>query len=888
MRTWFEAKVTSDGLTPGRPPSPSRRIAVARDRPAPNRNTIIPSSREIDETPGRLGRQPQLRHLDQALDLARHRAEAIRDVLAERRQIARRPRPRQSPVQLEFLRLVGDVVVRQPRLERDVHDRLRDLDDRRPTFMARLLRLHRLGQHPRVEGHWEDALFIAILVANSGIGIFQEWRAKNALDRLAALVAPHATVVRDGRARPIEVEGVVPGDLIRIEAGDQLVADGVLTRSDSLRVDESILTGESRAVERRVGEDVRSGSFAVEGSGFYAVTAVGEESYAARLADIARTFRHPRSPLERSLNQLLLVLVAVMVPLGAILGYALYSRSTPFSEAVPIAVAAVVTLVPEGLILLTSLTYAVAAVRMARRGALAQQLNAVESLASVEVICLDKTGTLTEAALRVIDTAPLPGIEEEALADALGRYAASSPSRNATLEAIADAFTLPAEPVSAQVPFSSRRRWSAARLGTTAYVLGAPELFELDGLSSRAAEEQAAGRRVVALGTTSASLERIDVAGDPDHSLPPNVTTLGLVVLGERLRPDAKETVQYFLDEGVKLVVISGDAPRTVAAIAEDAGIPMDGEPLDGRELPGDPEELREAVLKAGVVGRISPEGKQRVIEALHDGGHYVAMVGDGVNDVPALKAARLAIAQGTGSQMAKSVADLVLVNGDFAAVPPMLREGRKVLRNLQRVTKLFVAKSAFAVFLILTLGLAPTSYPVLPRHLTLAATLTIGIPAFFLALAPSDGPWRTPNFLREVARFAIPAGTAAGLGVVSSFLFAHEVIGLSLPRSLHGLGDRSRGRRPLPRPRSRGNRAEEGPGGERPLPEPLRSLLSRPRASGDPELLRARRTRRRGRPLLDRGGRGRDRRSLTDRRPVRPAASPAEAPEEAAGTMKV
>ena len=258
-------------------------------------------------------------------------------------------------------------------------------------------------------GHWEDALFIGILVANAGIGIFQEWRAKQALDRLAALVAPHATVVREGNPRSVEVEEVVPGDLIRIEAGDQLVADGVLDRADGLSLDESILTGESQAVPRFAGDEVRSGSFAAEGSGLYTVTAVGKASYAEKVADVARTFRHPRSPLERALNLLLIVMVAVMLPLGAIFGYALWESDKPANEAVTTAVAGVVTLVPEGLILLTSVTFAVAALRMARRGALAQQLNAIESLASAEVVCLDKTGTLTEAALEVSRAAPAVG-----------------------------------------------------------------------------------------------------------------------------------------------------------------------------------------------------------------------------------------------------------------------------------------------------------------------------------------------------------------------------------------------------------------------------------------------------------------------------------------------
>jgi P-type E1-E2 ATPase len=630
-------------------------------------------------------------------------------------------------------------------------------------------------------GAWEDALFLGILIANSAIGIFQEYRAKQALDRLAALVAPHATVMRDGKVRRLGVEEVVVGDLIRLESGDQLVADGRLERSDGLRLDESILTGESRAVSRRPGEEVRSGSFAVEGSGLYTVTAVGPESYAERLADIARTFRHPRSPLERALNTLLFVMVAVMVPLGAILGYALFERDEPLDESVTTSVAAVVTLVPEGLILLTSLTFAVAALRMARRGALAQQLNAVESLASCEIICLDKTGTLTEASLRVTTLVPAGGVEEPELAVALARYAAASPSRNTTLEAIAEAYPGAAEPPGFHVPFSSRRRWSAVRLGATSYVLGAPELFPLGPLQERALEEQRSGRRVVAFGTTASPLEQPDASEDGDRPPPSDLSPLGIVVLAERLRPDARETVAYFLGEGIKLKVMSGDAPETVAAIARDAGIPLDGPPVDGSELPQSPAALRELAVNAPVVGRISPDGKRRLVETLRDAGHYVAMIGDGVNDVPALKSARLAIAQGGGSQMAKSVADLVLVRGDFAAVPPMVAEGRKVLRNLQRVSKLFVTKSAFAAVVVLTVGLTPTSYPVLPRHLTLAAGVTIGIPALFLALAPSTGPWRTPNFLREVARFALPAGTAAALGVISSYLFALEVINLPL-----------------------------------------------------------------------------------------------------------
>ncbi len=624
-------------------------------------------------------------------------------------------------------------------------------------------------------GDWRDALFLGIVVSNAGIGITQELRAKRALDRLAALVAPHGRVVRDGKERLLHVEELVPGDLIRLQPGDQIVADGPLVSATALALDESILTGESRAVVRGEGEEVRSGSFAVEGDGLYEVAAVGADSYAEKVAGEAREFRHPRSPLERALNRLLFVLVGVMVPLGGVLVFALWERDEGVRESVTTAVAGIVTLVPEGLILLASLTYAAAALQLARRGALAQQLNAIESLASVDVLCLDKTGTLTDASLRVLSLVPADGASPDELAAALGRYAASAPSRNLTLEALADAYPAAAEEPVETVPFSSRTRWSALRLGDAGYVLGAPELFPLGPLVARAQTEQRAGRRVLALGTTTQAFDR------GTDGRPPPTVPLGLAVLAEELRPEARETVAFFLAEGVELKVLSGDSPETVASIAADAGIPLVGQVLDGRELPEDPGELRRLVLGASVIGRIAPEDKRRVVEALRDAGRYVAMVGDGVNDVPALKAARLAIALGTGAQMAKSVADVVLVNGEFGSVPKMVAEGRKILRNIQRVAKLFVTKSVFAVFLILSIGVTPQDYPLLPRHLTLAASLAIGIPAFFLALAPSDGPWKTERFLREMARFAVPAGVAAGLGVLAAYLLALNVFDLGL-----------------------------------------------------------------------------------------------------------
>jgi cation-transporting ATPase E len=630
-------------------------------------------------------------------------------------------------------------------------------------------------------GDARDALFLGIIVANAAIGITQESRAKRALDRLATLVAPRATVVRDGVERELPTAEVVPGDLLRLKAGDQVVADGELVLAADLRLDESVLTGESEAVGRASGETVRSGAFAVEGSGAFIVTAVGKDSFAERLLGEARSFRHPRSPLERAVNRLLYALVGLVVLLGALLGFSLHHRHAGLHEAVATSTAGVVSLIPEGLMVLVSLTYAVAAARMARRGVLAQQLNAIESLASVEVLCVDKTGTLTESALRVAELAAAGGRPPGELARALARLAASASSRNDTLQAIADAHPAEPEALLGEVPFSSRRGWSAVQLDDATYLLGSPELFSLGSLEQVAAEYQRGGRRVLALARSPLALTSEQSALDEWPTL--DSQPLGLVVLAERLRPNVLQTIAFLIEQGVEVKVLSGDAPQTVATIAGDVGIPVLGVGV-GSDIPSDPAERLAWAAQASVVGRISPEGKRDVIQALTDAGRYAAMLGDGVNDVLALKAARLAIAQGSGAQMSRSVADLVLVSGDFAIVPTLVAEGRRALRNLQRVTKLYVTKSAFAAFLILTIGITSTAYPLLPRHLSLVASLTIGIPTFFLALAPSSGPWRPEGFVRRVGRWAVPAGTITGVGVLSGYLFALHNLDFSVIRA--------------------------------------------------------------------------------------------------------
>jgi magnesium-transporting ATPase (P-type) len=656
------------------------------------------------------------------------------------------------------------------------------------TFTVFNLILAGFGLATIVFGNPKDALFLGILVANVAIGTFQEVRAKRALDKLAALVVAKATVVRDGEPRQVAISDVVVGDLVRVGSGDQIPADGELVRSEGLALDESDLTGESEPVVRRVGEEVFSGTFALEGEGDFEAKAVGTESHAAQLTATAKRFRHPRSPLEKAMDRLLIVMVGTMAPLGIGLGLSLALRDVSQSDAVETLTAGIVNIVPEGLILLVSLTAAVTAAKMARHGILAQQLNAIESLASVSVMCTDKTGTLTEASLRVVELIPAEGVGDADLADTFGAYAASAPTRNSTLEAIFNAKLgngAAAQEPSATIPFSSRRRWSALELGDRRLVLGAPEAL-LDGnvtdasLAERAASEAAAGRRVLALASYGGPLPE----PGPEVELTEPLRPLGIVVLAEELRASAAETIAFFAREGVALKILSGDNPATVGAIARDLGIEATGPALDGRHLPEDDAELVAAVKAAPAIGRISPEGKERVVRVLGEGGEYVGMLGDGVNDVPALKQARLAIAQGSGTQMARSVSDLVLVSGEFGEVPPMVGEGRQILRNIQRVARLFISKAVFTSFLVLVIAIPSGVFPMLPRQFTLTSTFTIGIPAFLLALAPSSGPWRPEGFLRAIARFSIPAGLATGLGILVTYLLARHAFDVDLTQA--------------------------------------------------------------------------------------------------------
>ncbi len=628
-----------------------------------------------------------------------------------------------------------------------------------------------------------DAVFGLIAIVNSYIGIRQELKAKRTLDELAVLVAPHARVVRDGAVVSLLAEEIVPGDVVAIEPGDQLVADGEVIASRGMTLDESMLTGEADGIAKDVSDRALSGSFCISGSGRYRVDAVREQSYAGKLAGEAKAFRHPPSPLQGEVNRVIVATTWAMLPLAVLLLLTFQLRSTDLIDAAQTATAGLVTLIPEGLVLLMSVTFAVAAVRLARRDTLVQQMSATESLAAVDTICVDKTGTLTDGQLRLLGVEVAEGADPGEATAALGRFAASAGDRNRTLETVAEAFPAQPQRVGGEVPFSSKWKWSGLRIGGVSYVLGAPDVLAESGalalppgLARKLEQETGAGRRVVAFAQSAEALP-----DDPAHTPPPRLTPVALVVLEETLRADAAATIALIREEDVDLKLISGDARATVTAVAYAVGVPADAGVIEGSELPEDPEQLAAAAQRNTIFCRIAPEQKRALVEALRASGRYTAMIGDGVNDVPALKQARLAVAMGSGAQVTKGIADVVLLEDQFARLPEAVAEGRRIARNIHRLGRLYLTKSVYAAALIVLVAVPGWAFPFLPRHLTLAAFLTIGVPSFVLALAPSDGPLYRGRLLRALAAFAVPAGLATALGSILCFFLVDTVFGGSL-----------------------------------------------------------------------------------------------------------
>ena len=632
-------------------------------------------------------------------------------------------------------------------------------------------------------GEPADALFGIVLVTNAAIGIVQELRAKKTLDRLAVLTTPKVRVVRDGTSQEIPVQTIVLDDLIELRSGDQVAVDGDVMVARGLEINESLLTGESDPVVKAPGDEMLSGSFVSAGTGNYRATRVGEDAYAATLAKEAKRFTLVRSELRDGVNW---IIGAVSWVVGPVIVLLIWSSLRAQEAEQPIdadsirvalssAVAGAVGMIPQGLVLLTSIALAVGVIRLGRRNVLVQELPAIEGLARVDTICFDKTGTLTEGSLVVQDIQPLTDVDP---APPLGALGAAEPDPNATLQAFIARFPAPSSwHADTAIPFSSARKWSGATFGHHGtWVLGAPEIVVPNNSKVIAAAEDhaALGRRVVLLAHSPLRLQ--------GEKLPRRLQPEALVILGDKIRPDAERTLRYFAQQNVQVKVISGDHPHTVSAIAREVGVPGSADVIDARDLPEEPEAFADEVEAGTVFGRVTPHQKQLMVKALQSRGHVVAMTGDGVNDVLALKDSDIGIAIGSGSPASRSVAQLVLIDGSFATLPGVVGEGRRVIGNIERVANLFVTKTIYAIFIALAIGLVGRQFPFLPRHLTLVGSITIGIPAFFLALAPNAEPSR-PGFLRRVLRFAIPIGLAAGLAT----FFAYELSiteGVELPEA--------------------------------------------------------------------------------------------------------
>lgn len=630
-----------------------------------------------------------------------------------------------------------------------------------------------------LKGSPGDALFGLVLVFNSLIGVIQEVRAKRKMDKLSLLTAPRARVIRDGTEQEIAAAAVVVDDVLEVRAGDQIIVDGEVLESHDLQIDESLLTGESAPVYKNPGDKLLSGSFVAVGAGAFRATAVGLDSYAQKLTSEARKFTRVHSDLRQTINTILRYISWIMVPVAVTLTISQLLSNTSLSAAISGTVAGLVAMVPNGLVLLTSVVFAASAIVLARRNVLVQELPAVEVLARVDVLCLDKTGTLTEGKLQFDRLESLD--HDQRLPQVLGAFAAASRSENATIAAIASAFPAPEGwKIKGSVPFSSARKWSAISFeGHGTWILGAPEILlqntGTDGsLRSQADSLAGSGLRVLLLAQADSELEK--------DELPPRLKPEAFVLIEEKMRPDAAETIEYFREQDVGIKVISGDNPSTVAAVAKRARVPAADHSIDARDLPEDAKDMAPFVEDNGVFGRVVPEQKRSMVRALQSDGHVVAMIGDGVNDTLALKDADLGIAMGSGAPSTKSVSQLVLLDGKFSTLPRVVAEGRRVMSNMERVSKLFINKTVYATVLAIGFAIIAKPYLFLPRQVTLVDAFTIGIPGLILSFTPSKEKYN-PGLFRRIILFALPAGFISAAGTFTADAMA-RTYGASLEQT--------------------------------------------------------------------------------------------------------
>ncbi|WP_238421176.1 HAD-IC family P-type ATPase [Gordonia sp. 'Campus'] len=629
-----------------------------------------------------------------------------------------------------------------------------------------------------------NGLFGLLIIANSTIGIVQEVRAKRTLDKLAIVGQTRPRVRRDGRVSEVPPDQVVLDDIIEIGAGDQIVVDGEVTEATALDVDESLLTGEADPIDKTPGAVVLSGSFVVAGGGAYRATRVGADAYAAQLAAEASKFTLVSSELRSGIDQILRVITWLLVPAGLLtIVNQLFISDNGIRWALLGMVAALVPMVPEGLVLMTSIAFAVGVVRLGRRQCLVNELPAIEGLARVNVVCADKTGTLTENGMRLSEVRTVGSVPADTAHQVLAALAAHDPRPNASMIAVAEAHPeAPGWTVTAIKPFTSATKWSGMSFRDDAasdagadvgnWLIGAPDvLLDPTGDTARLASDiGATGLRVLLLARTDVPVDTEPAAG---AVAPGTVTPVALVVLEQRVRSDARETIDYFDQQHVAVKVISGDNARSVGAVAESLGLGTAATSVDARELPSSTDELADVVEHGVTFGRVRPDQKRAMVKALQSRDNTVAMTGDGVNDVLALKDADIGVAMGSGSSAARSVAQIVLLDNKFATLPYVVGEGRRVIGNIERVSNLFLTKTVYAVLLALFVGVGglvgalagsdPLSYPFQPIHVTISAWFTIGIPAFVLSLAPNHERARS-GFVRRVLLSAVPNGIIVGL----------------------------------------------------------------------------------------------------------------------------
>ena len=617
-------------------------------------------------------------------------------------------------------------------------------------------------------GSYKNVLFMGVVISNALIGTVQEIRAKRVHDRLTLMSENKVHTWRDGAAVQLSPADLVEGDVVLLRRGDQVPADGAVLEGQA-HVDESILTGESLPIAKNPGDAVLSGSFLTDGKLTVRLTAVGVDSYMGKLQMSARKVKKAKSELLRDMNRIIRWVSYAVVPIGLLL----YWKQTAVldmvqNEAIVRAVASIIGMIPEGLILLTSVSLAAGVVALGQKKTLVNQLYGIESLARTDVICMDKTGTLTSGSMVLEDTLPAESVSMEEIRCSLGAFFRALGTEDATSQAIAREYP-PAEDGAAisTVAFSSQRKWSAAQVEEAGWLfLGAPEKLLTGSDLIRAQELARGGKRVLAL------MQSPDGPGE-EYALPEKRRLMCLICLRDELRPQVQETIRYFIQQDVTLKVISGDSPLTVSNIAKSAGVP-DAEKYVDLSAVADKDYDRLG-REYAVFGRVSPEDKRELVLAMQRDGHGVAMMGDGVNDIPALKTADCSVAMPGGSDAASRVAQMTLLSGGFDAMPQILLEGRRVINNITRASALFLVKNIFSMLLSLALMVLPYAYPFQPIQLTLVSTLTIGFPSFVLALQPSREK-ASGNFLMNIFLRALPGGLCVALLLLAGLTAGHHL----------------------------------------------------------------------------------------------------------------